>query len=233
MLSDQRRTPILRVLVGSRAHNLHEEDSDFDYRGVFVIPTVDLLALGKNVKNTNWVEGKIDDTSWEVGHFLFMATKCNPNILDVFRVKSLHELPMEDALFGSSLQKLWPHILSRRAVRDAFLGYSHNQFKKMMDQEAVDTPRVWKFGVTYLRALAGGIELLQTGGYTLYTYGPWRDFLKHVRAGEVSRGVIIDKAVELQADIHRAYSETVLPEAPNLEAVNEYLLDVRQFYWNW
>jgi predicted nucleotidyltransferase len=30
---------ILKVLVGSRAHDLYTEDSDYDYRGVFIYPT--------------------------------------------------------------------------------------------------------------------------------------------------------------------------------------------------
>lgn len=238
MHSDQVRKPILRVLVGSRAHNLHTEDSDYDYRGVFVVPTTDLLSLGKSTKTTNWVEGRVDDTSWEVGHFLFLSTKCNPNILDVFRGQ---RVPIEDhmsvigggeeGIQGSRLLSLWPHVLCRRHVLNAFLGYSHNQAKKLMDQEAVDTPRTWKFGVTYLRALLNGRELLATGTYTMATAGDNQAFLTEVREGKVSRGRIIDRAVELQADMHKAYAHSPVPEEPNLEAVNEFLLDLRKAYW--
>jgi hypothetical protein len=236
MLSDQRRRPLLRSLVGSRAHNLARPDSDYDFRGVFIVPTVDLLALGHNTKNTQWIEGKVDDTSWEVGHFLFMATKCNPNILDMFRAAPwpLTELDELAAATGTLLLRLWPYVVSRTQARDAFLGYAHNQFKKMMDQEAVDTPRVWKFGTTYLRVLQQGIDLQQTGEYSLAAEdGTWRDLLRAVREGRCTRGEIIDNAVQLQAGLYQAEQESVLPDAPDLEAVNDFLLMARRQFWDW
>jgi len=236
MLSDQRRRPLLQTLVGSRAHNLARPDSDYDFRGVFIVPTVDLLALGHNTKTTQWIEGKIDDTSWEVGHFLFMATKCNPNILDVFRaVPQPLEEPDELAeATGKLLLRLWPHVVSRVQARDAFLGYSHNQFKKMMDQEAVDTPRVWKYGTTYLRVLQQGIDLQLTGAYDLaIADAAWRDQLRAVREGRCTRGEIIDNAVRLQARLYAAEQESVLPDKPDLEAVNHFLLQARRRFWDW
>lgn len=75
---------ILRTIVGSQAHGLATLDSDFDYRGVFINPTSEILSLKGGTKQTNWIEGKEDDTSWELGHFLHLATKCNPTILEVF-----------------------------------------------------------------------------------------------------------------------------------------------------
>mgnify|MGYP001501964861 CR=1 FL=1 len=43
---------ILKVLVGSRAHGLSTETSDYDYRGVFVQPTETILSLGGKVQTT-------------------------------------------------------------------------------------------------------------------------------------------------------------------------------------
>lgn len=226
-MSDQKRKIILKVLVGSRAHNLHTEDSDFDYRGVFIVPTTDILALGRNMKNTNWVEGKVDATSWELGHFLDMATHCNPNILDVFEGEPIDDAASE----GRRLQELWPAVISRRRILDAYLGYSHNQFKKMMDQEAVDTPRVWKFGVTYIRSLLNGIDILETGTFSLEVDDEWHPSLQAIREGHVSRGVIVDMAVRLQKKIHEAYGRSIIPEAPDLERVNAYLLEMRKKHW--
>ena len=79
---------ILKVLVGSHAHGLATEGSDVDYRGVYVSPTSEILSLSNTKvrgKNTHWVEGENEDaTSYELGHFLFLALKCNPSILEVF-----------------------------------------------------------------------------------------------------------------------------------------------------
>ena len=47
---------ILKVIVGSHAHGLATSKSDFDYRGVFVVPTVDLLKIGPKTKETRWIK---------------------------------------------------------------------------------------------------------------------------------------------------------------------------------
>lgn len=36
---------ILKVIVGSQAHGLATPASDFDYRGVFVVPTKEILCV--------------------------------------------------------------------------------------------------------------------------------------------------------------------------------------------
>src|SRR5687768_1695702 len=82
---------ILRCIVGSTAHGLANENSDIDYRGVFVVPTSDLLSIGGVTQQTSWIEGQVDDTSWEIGHFLKMATKCNPTVLEVFLAPTIRE----------------------------------------------------------------------------------------------------------------------------------------------
>ena len=45
---------ILKVLVGSRAHGLADEDSDYDYRGVYVNATTDILSIGHKYKGNHW-----------------------------------------------------------------------------------------------------------------------------------------------------------------------------------
>ena len=80
-----KNTVILKVLVGSRAHKLDDKDSDYDYRSVYVTPTSNILSLNAKYSKTNWIEGNIDNTSYEIGHFLHLATKCNPTIMEVFK----------------------------------------------------------------------------------------------------------------------------------------------------
>lgn len=113
---------ILKSLVGSRAHNLHNDDSDHDFRGVFLVPTKELLKLNAPKVQTNWSEDKTEDsTAWELGHFLFLATKCNPTILEVFLAPK--ELTTE---LGNSLVKQFPRVWNSKGVMDAFIGYGYN-----------------------------------------------------------------------------------------------------------
>jgi len=103
---------ILKVLVGSHAHGLATAESDYDYRAVFVQPTEEILGLGHKAQNNQWLEGDIDNTSYEVGHFLFLASKSNPTILEVFHAPRkgtvIDSMDLWD--WGNSLVYLFPKV---------------------------------------------------------------------------------------------------------------------------
>ena len=160
---------ILRVVVGSVAHGLNDENSDIDYKSVFVSPTSELLKLGgENYHGVSNIEGKIDDTSFEIGHFLNLAVKSNPSILEVFKAPivckhlngagSWHEGELPIA--GQKLRALFSSAWSSVDVYNAFLGYSHDQRKKFFDDREEFAKRRYKYAVAHLRVLLSGIELL-------------------------------------------------------------------------
>ena len=72
-----------KVLVGSRLHGLNNEDSDYDYRGFFVVDLVEILSPFRKLQNTSWIEDKVDDTNYELGNFLKMCSTGNPSALEV------------------------------------------------------------------------------------------------------------------------------------------------------
>src|SRR5258706_2511298 len=129
---EQKRIEILKVVVGSVAHGLANEKSDTDYRGIFVIPTSDLLRIGPHIDQTNWIEGKVDDTSWELGKFLFLATKCNPTILETF-LSPIVRLANNYQKIGDDIRALFPYIWNSDGVKNAFIGYGLNQRRKFFD----------------------------------------------------------------------------------------------------
>lgn len=75
---------LTKVLVGSRLHGLHNEQSDYDWRGVHIHELKDVLSPFKTLKNTSWIEGDEDNTSYELADFCKLATKGNATILEVF-----------------------------------------------------------------------------------------------------------------------------------------------------
>jgi predicted nucleotidyltransferase len=216
---------ILKVLVGSRAHHLHTEESDCDYRGVFVVPTSEILKLGGNIKNTNWIEGDNDNTTWEIGHFLQLATKCNPTILETFLS------PVEDATpLGMKLRNLFPHVWNSQYVRDAFIGYSHNQRKKLLDGKDA---RPHKYATAYLRTLYNARELLETGTFTIDIGNTeFGEYLRRVKYKDpdITTGEIIDRCNMLELEVHRAFAANP-DKQTDVDIVNEFLLDVRKNNW--
>lgn len=222
---------ILRVIVGSQAHGLATPESDFDYRGVFVVPTSEILKLGNNkVHNTNWIEGKDDDTSWELGHFLNLATHCNPTILETFLAPRTEMLltEKEDWETGEELRALFPYIWNSKDVYNAFRGYSKNQQKKFLDEK--DT-RPHKYASAYLRVLYQGIQLLETGEFPVdFRKTPIYNTLVEWKNKRYEVGEVMQLTYEYEQKFAKAY-ENNPDKTGDFEPVNNFLLHVRKENW--
>lgn len=228
---------ILKTLCGSRAYGLHDENSDYDYHGVFVVPTEKLLGLDNKIQETSIIEGEEDNTAWEVGHFLRLALHCNPTVLETF-VAPLVGATQE----GDELRALFPKVLSRKPVFSAFRGYAANQRAKMFDPDksgvaaAMDgkgkSRRQAKAAVAYLRSLAHGIELLRDGTYNpTLKPGHLRTFLVNLRSAREPAQLfpeVIRWANRLEDKIQQANDLSVLPEEPDRDAVEAFLLTLRR-----
>jgi len=223
---------ILKVLVGSHAHGLATPESDLDYRGVFVNPTSEILSIGGQNKQTRWEEGTEDNTSWELGHFLFLATKSNPTILEVFKA------PIVVGTFtqlGAGLQGLFPYVWSSKGVMDAHKGYGFNQRKKLLDNK--DNRRA-KYAAAHLRTLVNAWEILTTEDFTIRiadlpigdTVRRWKNGLSSISDQKLMNGEVIDLTDKWIALVDEAYAKNPNKQT-DLNRVNDFLLYVRQTHW--
>lgn len=221
---------ILKVLVGSRAHGLHTPESDYDYRGVYVEDTSKILSIGHKYKGTHWVEGEdSDNTAYEIGHFLQLAIKSNPSILEVF-VGPVVEATDE----GIALRSMFPHIWNTTDMVNAFIGYSTNQRQKLLSHEEQYARRKWKYAVAYLRTLLNGNTLIRKGTFSLEVPHEWKQYLRDVGQGKYSAGSVLDQAEmwknELTASYEQLKKHDMLQET-YYEAVNNFLLKIRKDNW--
>lgn len=245
---------ILKVLVGSRAHGLNTESSDWDYRGCFIVPTSEILSLGYKEKATSWLEGQGEDaTAYELHHFLNLATHSNPSILEV-----LVSPVVEETIEGRALTELFPALWNSKDVLNAFGGYSANQRKKFLEEK---DGRPWKFAAAYIRVLLLGIELLRYktmsvdlmkqehvfrgngDSVTASGYGcavgalpeNLRDALYCVKTGKVGekdiqKGLVVDWAESLTAKLKEAYEQNP-NKVTDVDRVNDFLLKARKANW--
>jgi len=225
---------ILKVVVGSQAHGLATPESDFDYRGVFVVPTTEILSLGNTKRQTSWNEGKNDDTSWEIGHFLFLATKCNPTILETFLapgVNVFNQAQESDPVlreYGQELRSLFPFIWNSTDVANAFVGYGLNQRKKFLEDK---DNRANKYAAAYLRTLYNAHELLTTGQFTVRIIDT--EIGKKVKAfkeGDYTIGEVIEVCYHWQKKVYEALNSKPRKQS-QLAPVNNFLLKIRKEFW--
>lgn len=227
---------ILKTLVGSRAHKLETPESDHDYRGVYLGLTRDLVGVSPaKVKGTHWVEGgNEDDTAYELGHFLHLATKSNPTILETFIAPTIQMNSL-----GWELRDLFSKVWNTESVVSAFVGYSLNQRKKFLDR---NEKRKNKFAVAYLRTLSQAYELITTGNLSIEVPVADRPHLRDIKKGLYSRGEVVEESELITDAIYAVWSDikgTDKEHFTDMEAIDKFLIDVRyknfhsfEPYWN-
>ena len=219
-ITKNKEKTILTVLVGSRAHGLHNENSDYDYRGVYILPTELHLGIYPMKDNCIWIEGKEDNTAWEVGKFLFLATKCNPTILEVFKA------PIKDSTDeGEALRKQFSRVWNSTDVRNAFIGYGLNQRKKFLERK---DSRPDKYATAYLRTLVQAYYLL-TFNELIINMGDTEEFetLKRFKNGEYEIGEVMQKTYDWENRVREAFEHNP-DKKTDIEQLNTFLVKLRK-----
>jgi len=113
---------LLKCISGSQAYGLALPHSDTDIKGVFVLPE-------KNYYGLRYIDQINNDTNdimyYEVGKFVELLMKNNPNILELLSTPSdclLHRHPLMDLL--------QPGIFLSRLCSQTFGQYAYAQIKK-------------------------------------------------------------------------------------------------------
>ena len=155
---------LAKVLVGSRLHGLSTPDSDYDYRGIHIYPLKSALSPFEKLKNTAWIEGEIDNTSYELADFCKLATKGNATILEVFFSDQI----IETSPIHQEMRDNWQKFMDTRNFVEASRGYSHNQWNKFYNFEGPGIngqERTAKFAIAFLRVMWQCSEFLTSGEF--------------------------------------------------------------------
>lgn len=210
---------IHKVLVGSRLHNLYNENSDYDYRGVHMHDMRDVFNPFKKLKNTHWIEGDVDNTSYELMDFCKVATKGNPSIIEVLFSNKVEETTE----IGKEMVDNKRKFLHSTHIFNAFRGYAHNQYKKM--NLFVPDERTPKFAVAYIRVLHQGMQLLEHGEYDNQLQGDFRNYVYNIKYNW-SNDLIPDlskKFADLEAQFAVVYSENQNNFEPDYNWISDFV----------
>ncbi|TZF95239.1 nucleotidyltransferase [Chryseobacterium panacisoli] len=113
---------LFEAISGSRAFGLATENSDTDIRGVYYLPKEDFFGLNYIPQISNETN---DITYYEIGRFVELLQKNNPNILEILASPEdciQYRHPLMDLLKTEDfLSKL---------CKDTFAGYAISQIKK-------------------------------------------------------------------------------------------------------
>lgn len=225
---------ILKVIIGSRAYDLHTEDSDTDFRSVYIIPTsrllsVDMVRKYSVHKQTN---GR-DDVEYEIGHFIHLALQSNPTILEIFTapIVSCPTINGWDTIktIGEELRELFPFVWSSKKVYAAFKGYATSQ-RRQAEVIRLSKQRIRKCYMAYIKTLIFGTSLLKDGCFPLPLPQDVKTLLLDIKNGVVSPYEYPKLSFKYEEALDDTYKKAPLKVA-NIEVINEFLLGVRKALW--
>lgn len=213
---------VLEGITGSIAYGMDHAESDEDIKGVFVAPTEMFLGLHKPPETIDHVDP--DYCYHEVGKFIRLALAGNPTILEMLFLEEYTKLVRT----GEALVKHRDKFLSNR-VRNTYGGYAMSQIKRLMDRndgsfKSKLRKRYSKHARHCFRLLQQGQDLMKTG--TLVVRVPNRDELFAI--GELEPAAL-SKRFEEEFEKFNA-TESVLPDEPDIEFVNQMLISIRRSY---
>ena len=236
---------ILRAVVGSTLHGLSNPGTDDrDEMGVCIEPPEYVVGLRPF---EHWVfrtqdegvpsgPGDLDLTIYGLRKYCRLAMKGSPTVLLLLFVDDDHV--MVRTPLGTELQELAPAFVSKRAGR-AFLGYLDAQKRGLLgDRHATRTRELssehgydTKYAMHALRIAHQGVELIRERRISLPVPEPAREHLMAVRRGELPIEDVLAAISEKTSELEQALVRSTLPDEPDHDAVDAFLIRAYEQAW--
>jgi hypothetical protein len=217
---DLQRHVIYRCVLGSRAYGLDDNESDFDRRGVYLPPAELQWSLYGVPDQLD--HNATEEVYWEAQKFVTLALKANPNILECLYSPIVEHV----APLAGELLDIRQAFLSKM-VYQTYNGYVISQFKKLQADIRNKGEIKWKHVMHLLRLLLAGITVLREAHVPVQV-GDHRQRLLEIKRGETSFDECEVWRGQLHEQFDQALMKTSLPERPDYEAANTWLLKARR-----
>jgi uncharacterized protein len=215
-----RKFVIYQCVVGSTAYGLNHEGSDVDRRG-FYLPPAELHWGLAGVPEQ--LETEHEECYWEIEKFIRLGLKANPNTLECLYS------PIVEAcspLAGELIEMR--HVFLSKHVHRTYNSYVLSQFKKL-EQDLRNQHEVrWKHVMHLIRLLLSGTTVLRDGFVPLRA-DAYRDRLLAIRRGEIPWEQVETWRLALHRDLDEALEHTCLPDHPDYDRANDFLIRARRY----
>lgn len=209
-----------QCVVGSKAYGLEHEGSDTDLRGIYLPPAHlhwSLYGVPEQLENK-----ETDECYWELRKFLILALKANPNVLECLYTPIVKKAtPLAQELLSIK------EIFLSQLIYQTYSGYVMSQFKKL-EQDLRNRGHIrWKHAMHLIRLLLSGLTLLKEG-FLPVSVEEHREQLLMIRDGQQPWKEVNQWRLQLQKEFEEAFASTSLPERPDYEKVNQFLVKARR-----
>lgn len=219
---------LLSGVVGSTAYGLAHEGSDIDRLALFAHPTRAFHGLRRPAESV--VEKNPDLTMHEAAKFCRLALNGNPTVMELLWLEEYETITP----LGQELIDLRSSFLSASRVRNAYLGYATQQFRKLEARgDGTFGPdlakRTAKHARHMYRLLMQGLCLWTRGELAIRLAHPdiVHSFGAQVALGDVGYAKAVLSEYEAEFDS----VPSALPEQPDEKAVEAWLHRVRDAHY--
>ncbi|MDQ0376547.1 nucleotidyltransferase domain-containing protein [Amycolatopsis thermophila] len=228
-------TPLITGTVGSHAYGLATPTSDMDTLGVAAAPTEAFHGLhAPTGKAATQVSTDPDVAVHEAGKFVSLCLSANPTVTELLWLPE--DCYQEVHPLGRELIALRGSLLGAERVRNAYLGYATQQFRRLRDRgtsfSSNTAKRTEKHARHLLRLVRAGMSLYLAGELPVRVDDPqeYHDFGRTV-AEDAERGLALAEATLAAAGMAMDSKPSALPDEPDKRAAEAWLLRVRAHFF--
>jgi hypothetical protein len=168
------------------------------------------------------LESDQEECYWEIEKFIRLALKANPNVLECLYSPLVETCtPLAGELI--EMRK----IFLSRYIHRTYSCYVLSQFKKLEQDLRNQHGIRWKHVMHLIRLLLSGVVVLKNGFVPLRV-DQHRERLLAIRRGEVPWDQVEEWRLLLHRELDKALESTDLPEHPDYERANAFLLRARR-----
>jgi uncharacterized protein len=169
------------------------------------------------------LESDSEEVYWELGKFVRLALKANPNVLECLYTPLVeHCTPIARELIELR------HIFLSQHVHRTYNSYVLSQFKKLEQDLRNQHELRWKHVMHLIRLLLSGLTVLEEGLVPL-RMDKYRDRLLAIRHGEAQWDDVERWRLTLHRRLDEAMAKTRLPAHPDYAAANAYVIRARRW----
>lgn len=236
---------VLLCTVGSSAHGLALEGTDDrDEMGILIEPAQYIIGLKHFEQKITRTKpegvrsgpGDLDQTIYSARKWCRLALGGNPSVLLLLFAEPKFCTGPAKRLRDNT------HWFAARSAGKPFLGYMTQQRQRLVGERGqmnVKRPELvekygydTKYAMHMLRLGFQGIEFLETGRITLPMPRTDREWVMSVRRGEIDLNEVLTKAGELEQLVKDLLETSPLPEKPDYESVDRWLIEAYEDHWH-
>ncbi len=214
---------ILEGVTGSVAYGLDTENSDIDIKGVYLVPTDNVLGMKWNYDRQTKDHVDPDWVYHELQKFMTLVSSCNPTMLELLFLEEYTVMTPTGQLLVDNRD-----LFLSQLARKKYGGYALSQAKSLATNGGKygngRGNRYEKHTRHCFRLLYQGRELLETGKLTVRVTPEVREELFAI--GKLPPETVVTMFEEKFKEFDTI--ESVLPEKVDEVAINNLLLKIRK-----